>query len=216
MTHAQNEIAMKKILVTYATFSGSTEQVANVIAQELSQRGAHADVLPIDDVKNIEGYDGVVIGGPMIMGWHRGAMGFIKKHRTALAEIPFAVFITAISLTETGERIVDEVRVTVDDKLLKPPAQAGKLNFKERYARVSNYVRPILRATHPFKPARVGLFGGRLEYGRLKWWAVLFVMVIIQAPAGDRRNWDAIRAWAADLAEVFHLEMQAERAVSIS
>jgi hypothetical protein len=38
-----------------------------------------------------------------------------------------------------------------------------------------------------------------LEYGRLKWWAVLFVMVIIQATAGDRRSWPAIRAWAAKL-----------------
>jgi hypothetical protein len=33
----------------------------------------------------------------------------------------------------------------------------------------------------------------------LKWWAVLFAMLIIQAPAGDRRNWAAIRAWAAGL-----------------
>lgn len=206
---------MKKILVTYATFSGSTAQVANVIAQELSQRGAHVDVLPIADVKNLAGYDGAVVGAPMIMGWHRAAQSFLKKHRAALAEMPFAVFITAISLTETGERIVDEVRVTVDEKLLKPPEQAGKLNFRERYARVSNYVRPILRATRPFKPASVGLFGGRLEYGRLKWWAVLFVMVIIQAPARDRRNWDAIRAWAADLADVFHLEWQTERAARV-
>jgi hypothetical protein len=45
-----------------------------------------------------------------------------------------------------------------------------------------------------------------LEYGRLKWWAVLFVMLIIQAPAGDRRNWEAIRAWAAGLPAALQLE----------
>jgi menaquinone-dependent protoporphyrinogen IX oxidase len=52
----------------------------------------------------------------------------------------------------------------------------------------------------------VGFFGGRLEYGRLKWWAVLFVMVIIQAQAGDRRNWTAIRSWAAGLPAALQLE----------
>jgi menaquinone-dependent protoporphyrinogen IX oxidase len=52
----------------------------------------------------------------------------------------------------------------------------------------------------------LGVFGGRLEYGRLKWWAVLFVMVIIQAPAGERRNWAAIRSWAAGLPAAFRLE----------
>jgi hypothetical protein len=30
----------------------------------------------------------------------------------------------------------------------------------------------------------------------------LFVMLVIQAPAGDRRNWAAIRAWAAELPAV--------------
>jgi len=45
------------------------------------------------------------------------------------------------------------------------------------------------------------VFGGRLEYGRLKWWAVLFVMVILRAAAGDRREWPATRLWAAGLPE---------------
>jgi hypothetical protein len=35
---------------------------------------------------------------------------------------------------------------------------------------------------------------------------VLFVMLIIQAPAGDRRNWGAIRAWAAGLPAALQLE----------
>jgi menaquinone-dependent protoporphyrinogen IX oxidase len=52
----------------------------------------------------------------------------------------------------------------------------------------------------------IGVFGGRLEYGRLKWWAVLFVMLVIQAPAGDRRNWTAIRSWAAGLPEALKIE----------
>jgi menaquinone-dependent protoporphyrinogen IX oxidase len=40
-----------------------------------------------------------------------------------------------------------------------------------------------------------GIFGGRLEYGRLKWWAVVFVMLIIRVPVGERRNLAAIQSW---------------------
>jgi hypothetical protein len=42
-----------------------------------------------------------------------------------------------------------------------------------------------------------------LEYGRLKWWAVLFAMLIVKAQAGDKRNPHSIRAWAAGLPELF-------------
>jgi hypothetical protein len=41
-----------------------------------------------------------------------------------------------------------------------------------------------------------------MEYGRLPWWGVLFAMLIVRAPAGDRRNWEAIRSWAAGLPEM--------------
>ena len=190
---------MKRILVTYATMAGSTAEVAAAVAEELERAGLMAEARPIAQVSSLEGYDGVVVGGPMIMGWHREARRFLKAHRNALQRVPFAVFVTAISLMQPEETIVDGVPVFVDDGLPKPPAQPGRLSFRERYAQLPRYVRPILRAARPARPVSAGLFAGRLEYGRLKPWAVLFVMTIIQAPAGDRRNWDAIREWAAAL-----------------
>jgi menaquinone-dependent protoporphyrinogen oxidase len=194
------------MLVAYATMAGSTVEVAQAVGEELGERGWQVDVLPISEVKDLQGYDGVVVGGPMIMGWYRVALRFLKKNRQALQQIPLAVFVTAISLTNTGETSVDGVPVYVDEKLPKSPENEERLNFRERYARLSKYLRPILKATRPSKPVSIGVFGGRLEYGRLKWWAVLFVMLIIQAPAGDKRNWEAIRAWAAGLPASFQLE----------
>lgn len=191
---------MKRILITYATMAGSTAEVAEAVAAEIVRSGVEVDVLPLAEVASLEGYDGVVVGGPMIMGWHREALRFLKKQRRAWQRIPLALFITAVSLTQTGETGVDGVPVYIDEKLPKPPAQPNRLGVRERYARPANYVRPLLKAVRPARPVSVGLFGGRLEYGRVPWWAVLFVMVIIRAPAGDRRNWEAIRAWAADLA----------------
>lgn len=197
---------MNRMLVIYATMAGSTAEVAQVVCEELEKNGIQVDCLPISDVKDLKGYDGVVVGAPMIMGWHRSALRFLKQHRNALREIPMAVFVTAMSLTETGETSVGGVPVCVDEKLPRPPEKEGSLKFKERYARISNYLQPVLKAASPSKPVSMGVFGGRLEYGRLKWWAVLFAMLIIQAPAGDRRNWPVIRAWAAGLPVAFQLD----------
>jgi menaquinone-dependent protoporphyrinogen IX oxidase len=196
---------MKKILVVYTTFSGSTSDVARTIGEEIAKSGLQVEVLHAAEVDNLNGYDGVVVGGPMIMGWHRPALGFLKRHKEAFRRIPLAVFVTAMSLTESGDTSVDGVPVYVDERLPKPPKQAERLTYRERYARLGNYLGPVVAATRPAKPVSIGLFGGNLEYGRLKWWAVLFVMVIIQAAAGDRRNWAAIRSWASGLPAALHV-----------
>ena len=191
---------MKRILVAYATMAGSSAEVAAAVAEELERAGLEADVRPIAQVASLDGYGGLVVGGPMIMGWHREARRFLRAQRRALLHVPLAVFVTAISLTQPEERVVDGVPVFVDEALPGPPAQPGRLSFRERYAQLPRYVRPILKAARPVRPVSVGLFAGRLEYGRLKPWAVMFVMTIIQAPAGDRRNWESIREWAAGVA----------------
>jgi menaquinone-dependent protoporphyrinogen IX oxidase len=106
--------------------------------------GSCGDVLPLGG-QSTPAYDGVVVGGPMIMGWHRAASGFLKRYRAAFQHIPLAVFVMAMSLTQTDDTSVGGVPVYVDEKLPKPPQKEGRLNFRERYASLSNYIRPISR-----------------------------------------------------------------------
>jgi menaquinone-dependent protoporphyrinogen oxidase len=197
---------MKRILVAYATMAGSTVEVAQAVAEEIARSDVQVDVLTLSEVKDLAAYDGVVVGAPMIMGWHRAALRFLRKNRGVFQRIPLAVFVMCMSLTQSGETSVGGVPVYVDETLPKPPETERRLSLRERYAQLANYVRPILMASGGVKPASIGVFGGRLDYGRLKWWAVLFAMVIIQVPAGDRRNWTAIRSWAAGLAAALQLE----------
>ena len=197
---------MKKILVAYATMAGSTVEVAQAVAEEIAGSDVQVDVLPLSEVKQLNRYDGVVVGAPMIMGWHRVALRFIRNNRQVFQRIPLAVFVMCMRLTQTDEMGVPGLAVYVDEQLPTLPATVGRLRFKERYARLANYVRPIVGASRPAIPVSIGVFGGRLDYGRLPWWAVFFAMVVIQAPAGDRRNWLAIRSWAAGLRAALQLE----------
>jgi menaquinone-dependent protoporphyrinogen IX oxidase len=138
----------------------------------------------------------------MILGWHRSALRFLRKNRAILAKKPLALFVTCMSLTDTGETNVRGVPVVVDENLPKPPLTAGRLTFKERYSLVSNYLRPVLDACQ-VKPASVAVFGGQLNYSHMKWWEMIFVVLILQAKAGDRRNWNTIRSWAGSLPALF-------------
>lgn len=190
---------MKKVLIAYATNAGTTAEVARAVGEEIQKNGSPVDVLPVDQVDSLEGYEAVVLGAPMIMGWHRGAVSFLKKHQQTLSKAPVALFITCMSLTQTGETQVDGVPVTVDPNLPLPPQREGRLSFRERYATVMEYLRPILKAAPQVKPVSVAFFGGRLDMYRLKWWQALFVMLIIQAKPGEKRDWEMIRAWAGKL-----------------
>jgi menaquinone-dependent protoporphyrinogen oxidase len=193
---------MKTILIAYATQSGTTAEVAQTIGEELKKTGALVDVLSIEKVNDLKSYDALVLGAPMILGWHRAALQFLRKNRLPLKHIPLAVFVTCMSLTKTGETTFQGVPVTVDEALPKPPQNERHLSLKERYSLVSNYLRPILQAC-PVKPVSVGIFGGRLDYSHMQWWAMIFVVLILQAQAGDKRNWNAIRAWATSLSDLF-------------
>ena len=65
---------MSRILVTYAAMAGSTVEVAQAVGEEIAKSGAQVDVLQVSEIGSLEAYDGVVVGGPMIMGWHRAAL----------------------------------------------------------------------------------------------------------------------------------------------
>jgi menaquinone-dependent protoporphyrinogen oxidase len=203
---------MKKILVTYATNAGSTAEVALTIGEEIRKSGAQVDVLPLENVTGLVTFDAVVLGAPMIMGWHRGAVGFLKKNQKTLSQVPVVLFIMAMNLTRTGEKSIDNVPVFIDPNLPKNPKIEGKLTFKERYSNPANYLGPVLKSAPQIKPVSVAFFGGNLAINRLKWWAALFAILIIQAQPGDKRNWDAIREWAGGLASM--LDNSAEKGSS--
>lgn len=190
---------MPRVLVAYATNAGSTAEVAQVVGEVLTGSGAEVEVRRIEEITEIGSFGAVVIGAPMIIGWHRAAVGFAKKHRRELAAKKVGYFLTALSMTQVPHHL-EGVSVAVDPALAKAPKKAGRLSFKERFATVDEYVRPVLRAVPEVAPVGVAVFGGKLDPSRLKWWQKLFVTRIIGARPGEYRNWPFIREWTAGLA----------------
>jgi menaquinone-dependent protoporphyrinogen IX oxidase len=191
----------KKILVVYATNSGSTAEAAKMVGDELGKEGAPVEILPVEEVASVGAYFTVVVGAPMIMGWHRAAVRFIRKHHSELGRIPVAYFFTARSLTQLNETDFRGIPLAIDPTLAQPPRDPNHLSFRENYATVKNYLRPALNAARTVKPVSAAFFGGVLRMSGLKWWQTLFVLLVVQAKPGGEFNAPFIRAWAAGLRE---------------
>ncbi len=164
-----------KILVTYASRAGSTAEVAAAIGKTLAENGTEVDVLSMNEVKDLSPYQAVVAGSA-IRGskWLPEAMEFIKTHRTELAQKRCAEFTVCITLAMS--------------------------NGEKYRAGVAEWVAPVRAQV---KPLSEGLFAGMLDFSKLPFnWDTLmlrFTVALGIFPRGDRRDWNAIRAWAENL-----------------
>lgn len=116
------------------------------------------------------------VAGSAIQGrqWLPEAMQFVQTHRATLARMPFAAFLVCMTLAMPN---ADKYRQDV----------AGWLAP----------VRALVR------PASEGLFAGTLDLSKVPSFAdrLKFRLSIALGfwTEGDHRDWQAIRAWAADL-----------------
>ncbi|WP_420630029.1 pentapeptide repeat-containing protein [Candidatus Leptofilum sp.] len=159
----------KRILVAYASGSGSTREVAEAIAAEIEGDGLKINVQEASQVENISIYHGIILGSSIRIGrWLPEAVACVERIQEALPEKLVAYFTTCLTMIEDSK----ESRDTVLD-----------------------YMKPVLNLVPDVNPIGLGLFAGSLDPQRRA--------IITGGPHGDYRNWDAIRAWAKEMREIF-------------
>lgn len=130
----------KRILVAYATCTGSTMDVATAISENLNHNGIQVDVIPVKENPQIGDYQAALIGSAIQYGnWLPEAVDFVKAHHEALNQIPVALF--CVHIRNLGEDEASQMnRLAYLDQvrpLLNPVAEgyfAGK--FDRRGARL--------------------------------------------------------------------------------
>ncbi|HEY3333969.1 MAG TPA: flavodoxin domain-containing protein [Candidatus Limnocylindrales bacterium] len=84
---------MARVLVAYATKLGSTREIADVIGAELHSAGHEADVLSVNDVRRLDGYDAVILGSALYAAhWQRDANRFVHRHPEELRAVRLWAF----------------------------------------------------------------------------------------------------------------------------
>lgn len=163
----------RRVLVAYATRAGSTETVAQAIAEALRPEGFQVDVKSVRDVDALADYTAVIVGSAIRAGKPMPeAVAFVEKHERELRRIPVAYFVVCLTMKDDTE---------------------------ENRCTVAAYLDALRAQTPEVKPVDVGLFAGVMNSARLPFLLRLLIRAM-KAPDGDFRDWDAIRAWAVGVA----------------
>jgi menaquinone-dependent protoporphyrinogen oxidase len=183
---------MTKVLVVYATRHNATRGIAERIGEVLRSEGLEADVGSADHVAGVDGADAVVVGSGVYMGsWLKEAVEFIEHNETTLAGRPLWLFSSGPIPGSSKERgpIGDPLENALGPR--EGPGSGGRKKIAE-----------ISAATHP-KDHRV-FFGAYDPNDPPKGMAERIVRMMPAAknilPPGDYRDWDAIEAWAHEIA----------------
>ncbi len=167
----------KKILVAYDTKHGSTSTIADKIVEVLCERGFQVDLLLARHVKDLAGYDAVIIGTPIYYGkFLPGAKALLRLHSAAIASVPHALFTNCTHLKEDSEEIRTEV--------------------------LEYFVDPELEQFPDFSPDDIGLFGGEFQFEELYWFEN-FLMKRAGYEDGDYRDFDKVASWAIYMADMW-------------
>ena len=84
---------MSNVLVAYASKHGATEEIAEVIADQLRQDGHPVDCMPVGEVDSLDPYEAIVVGSAVYMKrWRPEAKHFLKRSGAVLVSRPFWVF----------------------------------------------------------------------------------------------------------------------------
>jgi len=81
------------VLVAYASKHGSTQGIAERIAEKLRQLGKEAEARPLEEVSDPGSYEALVIGSALYYGsWMKEATEWIHRNQAALAKLPVWLF----------------------------------------------------------------------------------------------------------------------------
>jgi menaquinone-dependent protoporphyrinogen oxidase len=164
----------KRILVAYASRAGSTAEVAEAIGRTLRDGGREVDVRPVQELEDLAGYDGLVLGSAIWAGKPLPeALQFATTNRDALERMPVAYFALCEILRDDNPETRMRAQPYLDPlRSIKEPVAAELFAGKKDYSAVHPLLRPLL----------------------------VWVMVhLFKSPEGDWRDWARIRTWAEEV-----------------
>lgn len=166
-----------QVLVAYATKYGATAEIAEKIGEVLREAGLSADVLPADRVSDLTPYKAVVLGSGVYVGRWR------KE---------------AVRFLEENEKELAARPVWI--------FSSGPTGEGDPVELMGGWRFPHQAIADRIRPRDMAIFHGALDSKKLSLPDRLMIKGV-KAPVGDFRDWDAIRSWAAGIADALKKEV---------
>lgn len=160
------------VLVAYASKYGATQEIAEKIADVLTDAGLAVEVHAVEEEPGLAGVEAVVLGSAVYVGqWRKEAAEWLKGQQENLSSLQVWLF----SSGPTGEG--------------DPSKLMQGFTFPEALKPVAEKV----------QARDIAFFHGKLDSKKLGIGERTIVRML-KAPVGDFRNWDSITAWAGRIA----------------
>lgn len=172
-----------RVLVTYASKNGSTEEIAEAISDELSSHGLDVTCRSAQD-SDAAGADAVILGSAVYAGrWLKPARHFLKAESDRLPHLPFWIFSSGPFGEQAAHPSEEDLRWQEPRKIL---SRAQKLGVRGHT-----------------------VFGGRLP---LEPRGFIETAMVRNTPEEERdaRDWTQIRSWASLVARELGAREQVE------
>jgi menaquinone-dependent protoporphyrinogen oxidase len=182
---------MTTVLVVYGSRHGGTQGIAERIGEVLRSEGLDAQVSPAGHVRDVTDADAFVIGSGVYMGsWLDEALAFMRDNRATLAARPTWLFSSG-PLPGSTKEVPESDPVTQALGPADGPGSGGRKKVEELAAAIRPRGHEVfLGAFDPTAPPKA--MSERLVR--------MMPMAKGILPAGDFRDWDAIEAWAQEIA----------------
>lgn len=161
----------ERILIAYASRSGSTKEVAEAMGDVMRGAGLKVDVKNVKEVQDLSDYSGVIIGSAARAGRLLGeARKFAVKFKKDIERIKTAYFTVCLTIKD---------------------------DTPENRKQVDAYLDPLKKIK---EPVCVGLFAGKFDVKDINS-VLGFALKKAKVPEGDFRNWENIKAWSHEVTE---------------
>ncbi|MFC0432031.1 flavodoxin domain-containing protein [Kutzneria buriramensis] len=168
---------MVSVLVGYASAHGSTEEIAGRIADRLAVDDIHVDLRRMTDVREIGGYDAVVLGSAVHnQRWLPEAAAAVKRLRSELLDKPLWAF--SVGMPGALPRALRSLA-------MREEAEIRGLDLESLHPRDHHLFTGVIRPEH------LPLFGR-------------VVMRVMGVRFGDFRDWAEIDRWTDEVAAALH------------
>jgi menaquinone-dependent protoporphyrinogen oxidase len=173
---------MSRVLIAYATTDGHTRQICERLRQVVERVGHRVTVKLVAETvsADLEACDAVVIGASIRYGKHKPEVAaFIERHRALLEARPNAFFSVNVVARKPGKDVPEG----------------------------NPYLQKFLRRI-TWKPQRLDVFAGRIDYPRYSWLdrtMIRFILWMGKGPTDPKgsfefTDWKRVEAFGAEIA----------------